>query len=112
MSEMSGGSLFTDVADLAIPFGLLLSIKGVDYLSKKRKDMAKKKKSIHAHTGGNGCAATAPATAPATASATAHTGGDAGSCFLCMQQGGMAKARLRSEIMQITSDLKALLSDY
>ena len=106
MSGMSGGSLFTDVADLAIPFGLLLSIKGVDYLSKKRKDMAKKKKSIHAHTGGNGCAATA------TASASAHTGGDAGSCFLCMQQGGMAKARLRSEIMQITSDLKALLSDY
>ena len=102
MSGMSGGSLFTDVADLAIPFGLLLSIKGVDYLSKKRKDMAKKKKSIHAHTGGNGCAATA----------AAQTGGDAGSCFLCMQQGGMAKARLRSEIMQITSDLKALLSDY
>ena len=95
MSElegMTGGSLFTDVADLAIPFGLLLSIKGVDYLSKKRKEMKKK-----THTGGN---------------VHSHTGGDAGACFLCMQQGGMAKARLRSEIMQITSDLKALLSDY
>jgi hypothetical protein len=96
--NMQGGSLFTDVADLAIPFGLLLSVKGVAYLANKKKEMMSNKKKH--------------ASASASASASHKGGGDPGACFLCMQQGGMAKTMLRNEIMQITSDLKALLSDY
>jgi hypothetical protein len=103
--NLDGGSLFSDVADLAIPFGLLLSAKGVAYIANKKKEIVKKGKKAGTKTRMSGGDATAANVVDAAV-------GGHQSCYLCQQQGGMAKAMLRNEIMQITSDLKALLSDY
>jgi len=86
-TEQIGGDIFTDVADLAIPFGFLVGVQGIKMIADRKKNASKKK---------------------------IQHGGD-GACFLCMEQqqgGARAKAMLRSEITKITGELRQLLADY
>lgn len=88
---MHTGEVFTNVANMAIPFGLLFALKTM-----KRKDaLAKELKSIIKPKG----------KVPAKKV-------KGGSCSLCnnTHQSGGRKEELRDEILQITNDLRTLLS--
>lgn len=80
----SGGDVFTNIGDLAIPFGLLFSLEAVKKATEKKR--------------------------PATPRKAAQKGGKA-HCVLCErdQSGGTSHDLVRAEIQKITADLKALL---
>jgi len=85
MSGKKGGDVFSNIADLAIPFGLLFTLKAIKKVAPVKK--ATKAKSVKK---------------------TRQNGGS--HCVLCdRQSGGMSQDMIRSEISKITSDLKSLL---
>lgn len=117
-----GGSIVKDIADLAVPFGLLIAMKGIKTLvGKKPNDKKTKKASI--------------ASKPRPRSKkTSQKGGEVTKCVLCetsnTQHGAggasvlntgyisssvsqnKSNSRVKSEIAKLTSEIKSLLSHY
>lgn len=86
-----GGEMFTKVADLAIPFGLLFAMRAFKKTTDKKKAAPPKK-----------------VVPKKVASPRTKKGG---ACSVCSQsQMGGTQQVIREEIMKITQDLKALLS--
>lgn len=82
-------NVFTKVADLAIPFGLLFAMNAF----KKHDTNKKQKQQVKAK--------------PPPKKTTIKKGG---SCSLCSQQRGGTQAMVQQEIKNIAYDIKSLLS--
>lgn len=79
---MKGGDVFTNVADLAVPFGMLFALNAFKNQAKPKPKPKTKKQ---------------------------QKGGES-SCLLCAAKGGsMTQDMIRTEISKITTDLKNLL---
>jgi hypothetical protein len=98
MSQI-GGSFLTDVADLAIPFGLLIALKGAEMAKSKSKTKTRKKTTMR---GGM----------MMDNDDMLHESHDA-HCYLCSKKaGGGRSSAISNEVRAITSELDQLLNEF
>jgi hypothetical protein len=101
-SSQLGGALINDIADLAVPFGLILAQRGLSYVLQKQKESKPVKASVRGKK-------------------TSQTGGVCESCLLCNSknsslkgQGGgvkndLSRSTIQDEYRHLADELRGLL---